>query len=63
MILELQEENGDKQPAIGVPVKLSETPGSVRSPAVDFGENTISILKELGYTEKEIRRFTEAEVI
>jgi crotonobetainyl-CoA:carnitine CoA-transferase CaiB-like acyl-CoA transferase len=63
MFLELQEKAGEKQTAIGVPVKLSETPGSVRSAADDFGESTPSILKELGYSEKEIKKFTEAEVI
>ena len=63
MILELQSSAGDKKAAIGVPVKLSETPGSVRSAAVDFGASTISILRELGYSEKEIRKFVESEVI
>ncbi len=63
MILELKGKSGDKQPAIGVPVKLSETPGSVRSAAVDFGESTASILAELGYSEKEIKQFTKTEVI
>ena len=63
MILELKGKTGETQSAIGVPVKLSATPGSVRSEAVDFGKSTASILKELGYSEKEIKRFTEAEVI
>ncbi|MGD2097521.1 MAG: CaiB/BaiF CoA-transferase family protein [Desulfobacterales bacterium] len=63
MILELKGKAGQKQAAIGVPVKLSETPGSVRSVAPDFGENTASILKELGYSEKQIKQFAETEVI
>ena len=63
MILQLEGKSGVTQPAIGVPVKLSDTPGSVRSAAVDFGESTTSILEELGYTEKEIKRLTKAKVI
>jgi len=63
MILELAGKAGQKQTAIGVPVKLSDTPGSVRSAAVDFGESTSAILKELGYSEKEIKDFAETEVI
>jgi crotonobetainyl-CoA:carnitine CoA-transferase CaiB-like acyl-CoA transferase len=63
MFLELQGKAGEKQTAIGVPVKLSDTPGSVRSVAPDFGENTPAVLKELGYSEKEIKEFAEAEVI
>jgi crotonobetainyl-CoA:carnitine CoA-transferase CaiB-like acyl-CoA transferase len=63
MILELKGRTGEKKAAIGVPVKLSETPGSVRSAAVDFGASTTSILRELGYSEKEIEEFAESEVI
>jgi crotonobetainyl-CoA:carnitine CoA-transferase CaiB-like acyl-CoA transferase len=63
MILELKGKTGEKQAAIGVPVKLSDTPGSVRSAAPDFGESTPSILKELGYSEKEIEKFAEMNVI
>jgi crotonobetainyl-CoA:carnitine CoA-transferase CaiB-like acyl-CoA transferase len=63
MILEVEGKAGQEKTVIGVPVKLSETPGSIRSAAVDFGESTTSILKELGYSEKEIREFAESEVI
>jgi crotonobetainyl-CoA:carnitine CoA-transferase CaiB-like acyl-CoA transferase len=63
MILELQGKSGEKQAAIGVPVKLSATPGSIRSKAVDFGKSTGSILKELGYSQDQITEFTEKDVI
>lgn len=63
MILQVEEVSGQKQTVIGVPVKLSDTPGSVRSAAVDFGASTSTILKELGYSEKEIKQFVDAEVI
>jgi crotonobetainyl-CoA:carnitine CoA-transferase CaiB-like acyl-CoA transferase len=63
MILELAGRAGEKKPAIGVPVKLSETPGSVRNAAVDFGESTGAILKELGYTEEEITLLARKDVI
>ena len=63
MILEVPGASGEKQTAIGVPVKLSDTPGSVRSAAVDFGANTAAILKELGYSENQIKQFAETEVI
>ena len=63
MILELAGRAGEKKPAIGVPVKLSETPGSVRNAAVDFSESTGAILKELGYTEEEITLLARKDVI
>ena len=63
MILELQGKTGKKQSAIGVPVKLSVTPGSIRSEAVDFGKSTAPILKELGYSQDQITEFTKKDVI
>jgi crotonobetainyl-CoA:carnitine CoA-transferase CaiB-like acyl-CoA transferase len=46
-----------------VPVKLSDTPGAVRTPPVDFGESTSDILQELGYTPNEIKKFAEEGVV
>jgi crotonobetainyl-CoA:carnitine CoA-transferase CaiB-like acyl-CoA transferase len=38
---------------LGVPVKLSETPGAVDRPAPLLGEHNETILAELGYGEAE----------
>jgi crotonobetainyl-CoA:carnitine CoA-transferase CaiB-like acyl-CoA transferase len=35
--------------AIGIPIKLSETPGTIRTPPAGFGEHTDLVLAELGY--------------
>jgi crotonobetainyl-CoA:carnitine CoA-transferase CaiB-like acyl-CoA transferase len=59
MVVDIQQPSGEKTTTLGVPVKLSETPGSVRTPPVDFGENTISILLELGYSKDQIKAFEE----
>jgi len=49
---------------MGIPVRLRETPGSVRLPAPEFGEHTEDILTNLlGYTWDEIATFKEREVI
>ena len=49
---------------VGVPVLLSETPGSIRLPAPEFGQHTEEVLTEiLGYSWEEIGRLREAEVI
>jgi crotonobetainyl-CoA:carnitine CoA-transferase CaiB-like acyl-CoA transferase len=63
MILELKGNAGQREAAIGVPVKLSDTPGAVRHAAPDFGESTSVILKELGYTQDQIAEFTKNDVI
>ncbi len=49
---------------IGLPVHLSETPGSVRLPAPEFGEHTELILTELlGYSWEEVAALKDREVI
>ncbi len=62
MVVDILQKNGKKTATIGVPVKLSETPGTVRTPPVGFGENTVSILQELGYTEDQIKVFKDKGV-
>jgi crotonobetainyl-CoA:carnitine CoA-transferase CaiB-like acyl-CoA transferase len=49
---------------VGMPVRLSDTPGSVRLPAPEFGQHTEQILLDvLGYTWDDIARLRDAEVI
>jgi crotonobetainyl-CoA:carnitine CoA-transferase CaiB-like acyl-CoA transferase len=45
---------------LGIPVKLSETPGSIRRAAPLLGEHTAEILAELGYSDREIAELREA---
>ena len=63
MVVEIKGQNSKKSKTLGVPVKLSDTPGSVRTAPVGFGESTAAILEELGYTSEEIKALAEKEVI
>ena len=63
MVVEIEANDGKTSNTLGVPVKLSETPGAVRTPPVDFGASTPDILRELGYSEKEIKRFEQDGVV
>jgi CoA:oxalate CoA-transferase len=49
MIVEQQHPTAGTIHVVGVPVKLSDTPGEVRTPAPLLGEHTAEILKGLGY--------------
>ena len=49
---------------VGVPIRLSATPGSVRLPAPEFGQHTEEILTELlGYSWERVEQLRDAEVI
>jgi crotonobetainyl-CoA:carnitine CoA-transferase CaiB-like acyl-CoA transferase len=48
---------------VGIPVGLSETPGSVRAPAPEFGEHTEHVLTEvLGYSWEQVAELRERQV-
>lgn len=57
IVAEINGSNGEKTGTIGIPVLLSGTPGSLRTPPVPFGSSTDKILKEIGYSEYEIKAF------
>jgi crotonobetainyl-CoA:carnitine CoA-transferase CaiB-like acyl-CoA transferase len=63
MVVDLEGKDGKTTPVFGVPVKLSQTPGKVRTPAVGFGESTVSILREIGYAEDDITVFQKNGIV
>ena len=48
---------------VAPPVKLSETPASVRTAAPEFNQHTEEVLLEAGYTWEEIEQFSKEGVI
>ena len=63
MAVEMRNTNGEKLMVLGTPVKMSDTPGSVRTWPPTFGENTKQVLKGFGYSDQDILSFTEKGVI
>ncbi|MCH7802117.1 MAG: CoA transferase, partial [Chloroflexi bacterium] len=63
MMVEMDHPTAGRIKNIGVPVKLSETPGSVRSPSPLLGQHTDEVLSEMGCSEAEIARLRSAEVV
>jgi len=63
MVVDLTDDKGACKRFLGVPVKLSDTPGSVRTLPPSFGENTTSLLLEFGYSDDQIQVFAREGII
>jgi crotonobetainyl-CoA:carnitine CoA-transferase CaiB-like acyl-CoA transferase len=54
MVVELEHPSLGKVRQVGIGVKLSETPGSVRSLSPRRGQHTDDVLSDLGYSPEQI---------
>ena len=54
MVVELQHPRAGRTRALGLPVKLSRTPGKVSRPAPVLGQHTREVLSEFGFSRAEI---------
>jgi crotonobetainyl-CoA:carnitine CoA-transferase CaiB-like acyl-CoA transferase len=63
MVVDHEDQNGDPASTLGVSVKLSKTPGTIRTPPQNFGASTHAILDELGYGQAQIEAFEQDGVV
>jgi crotonobetainyl-CoA:carnitine CoA-transferase CaiB-like acyl-CoA transferase len=63
MVVALNDQKGKTRQFLGTPVKLSETPGSVRTMPPGYGENTADVLREYGYSDDEIIEFERQGIL
>lgn len=63
MVAEIDHPTAGRIKQTGVPVKLSDTPGRLRTPPPTLGQHTTAILRELGYSDAEIDGLRREKVI
>ncbi len=62
MRVELEHPTAGRISVTGIPIKFSETPGSVRMPPPVLGQHTAAVLRELGYSEEEVESLVQEGV-
>lgn len=63
MVVEIDHPRVGKVKQIGIPIKLSETPGQIRSLGTLVGAHTEDILRNLGYSQEELQKLREEKAI
>jgi len=63
MVIEVEHPTEGKVKQMGISVKLSDTPGTVRRTAPTDGEHTDEILAGLGYSSEKIKELHEAGIV
>jgi crotonobetainyl-CoA:carnitine CoA-transferase CaiB-like acyl-CoA transferase len=63
MIVETNHPIAGKVKAIGLPIKFSDTPGGVRRAAPLLGQHTREVLREHGFTNRQIEQMTQQGAI
>jgi crotonobetainyl-CoA:carnitine CoA-transferase CaiB-like acyl-CoA transferase len=48
---------------VGNPIKSSLFPFTTPVPSPEWGEHTLEVLKEIGYSDEEIERFKEVKAV
>jgi alpha-methylacyl-CoA racemase len=63
MVVELDQPGAGTVRQLGIPIKLSRTPGAVRAPGPALGEHTGEVLAAAGYSEEEIAALEESGAV
>jgi crotonobetainyl-CoA:carnitine CoA-transferase CaiB-like acyl-CoA transferase len=62
LLTTVEHPEGGEVRVVGVPMRFSETPGTIRSGPPDVGQHTDEVLREAGYSDDDLRRFRDEGV-
>jgi CoA:oxalate CoA-transferase len=63
MVLEMEDQLHGKKKLLGIPAKLSDTPGQIRRMPPLLGEHTEEVLSDLGYSKAQIDALEEKRIV
>jgi crotonobetainyl-CoA:carnitine CoA-transferase CaiB-like acyl-CoA transferase len=63
MVVEVKHPTFGTIKEFGIPIKLSGTPGTVRTAAPHAGEHTEAVLRELGMSAADIKALREKKIV
>ncbi len=63
MLLEIDQPQVGRVKQVGIALRLSDTPGEIRSPAPSRGQHTDAVLHDLGYSPEQIQALRQAAVV
>lgn len=63
MMVEMEHPVEGTVKGLGIPMKLSETPGKIRRPAPLVGQHSDEVLAEIGYGEQDVAALRERQII
>jgi crotonobetainyl-CoA:carnitine CoA-transferase CaiB-like acyl-CoA transferase len=63
MVMEYEHPVEGKIRQVGNPIKASQFSFEIRTPSPAWGEHTIDVLREIGYSEEEVKHFKEVKAI
>ena len=63
MVVEMEHPTEGRLKLVGIPIRFSESPGSIRLHPPLVGEHTEEILRDAGYSEDEIRQFKAGGIV
>jgi crotonobetainyl-CoA:carnitine CoA-transferase CaiB-like acyl-CoA transferase len=63
MVLEMEDQLHGKKKLLGIPTKLSDTPGEIRRMPPLLGEHTEEVLLDLGYSKAQIDALEEKRIV